>query len=318
MSDNKQKASWWIVIAFMIVPFSVSLVSALHVVSFFELSNYKAISIVLAVVFELGALSSLAGIVAMDKINKGTVWAIFILLTTFQMMGNTYYSYDTTTTKMITDSNLIKNFTELFGFSVYDASDIIFVKRIIAILSGAILPIISLCFLDLLMKYITSSNKEEKLENKIEEPAKSIKTEEEPVKPIEEPVKFIKTEEIPVKSIKEPSEPIKPIENTQEDGFNEYVKTKKEKLEKDWINYSELLKVLYKEGTAQNGEELPSYKDFVTMVDEKRFDDSVVKIFLTICNYLSITKVSGEQKIALMSYEDAKTKLEGYLAFGNI
>src|SRR3990172_2879487 len=133
MSDNKQKASWWIVIAFMIVPFSVSLVSALHVVSFFELR----------------ALSSLAGIVDMDKINKGTVWAIFILLTTFQMMGNTYYSYDTTTTKMITDSNLIKNFTELFGFSVYDASDIIFVKRIIAILSGAILPIISLCFLDL-------------------------------------------------------------------------------------------------------------------------------------------------------------------------
>lgn len=296
MSNNKQKASWWIIIAFMIVPLVVSLVSTIHVVSFFELSNYAALSVVLAIAFELGALSSLAGLVAMDKINKSTVWMIFILLTAFQMMGNTYYSYDVTTTKMIQDSDLIKNFTELFSFSIYDNSDIIFVKRVIAIFSGAILPVISLCFLHLLMSYIIKSSAKIELnnvnKNNVIEPALEFI-----IEPIAEPI------------LKE---------NSQEEDFGEHLKIKKEKLEKDRAHYSELLKILYKEGTAKNGEELPSYKDFVNMVDKNKFDDSVIKIFLTLCNYLSITKVSGEQKIALKSYEEAKTTLEGYLAFGNI
>jgi hypothetical protein len=303
MSDNKQKASWWIVIAFMIIPAITSVVSSIHVVSFFELSNYFIISVVLAIAFELGALASLAGIVVMDKISKSTVWIIFILLTAFQMMGNTYYSYNTTTIKMVKDSGLIKNFTELFGFNIYDVSDVIFVKRVIAILSGAILPIISLCFLDLLMKYVTSSNKIEL----IIQPVKDAKE-----KSITEPVNKA-TEEI----IKEP-EPVIVKENSQEENFEEHLKIKKEKLEKDRAHYSELLKILYNNGVSKNGEELPSYKDFVNLVDTNKFDDSVIKIFLTLCNYLSITKVSGEQKIALKSYEEAKTTLEGYLAFGNI
>ena len=41
-------------------------------------------------------------------------------------------------------------------------------------------------------------------------------------------------------------------------------------------------------------------------------------MFLTLCNYLSITKVSGEQKIALTSYEGAKKMLDGYLTLGNL
>ena len=104
----------------MIVPLVTSLVSTIHVISFFELSNYTTLALILAVAFELGALSSLAGLVAMDKISKSTVWVIFILLTMFQMMGNTYYAYDTTTFKMGTNAGLIKNFTELFGFDIYE------------------------------------------------------------------------------------------------------------------------------------------------------------------------------------------------------
>ena len=172
MSNNKQKASWWIIIAFMIVPLVTSLVSTIHVISFFELSNYATLALILAVAFELGALSSLAGLVAMDKISKSTVWVIFVLLTLFQMMGNTYYAYDTTTIKMGHAPNLIKNFTELFGFDIYDASDVIFVKRIIAIFSGAILPVISLCFLHLLVSYVvksSSTKEEEENTDKIED-----------------------------------------------------------------------------------------------------------------------------------------------------
>ncbi len=295
MANNKQTASWWIIVAFMIVPLVTSFVSTIHVVSFFELSNYATLAIILAVAFELGALSSLAGLVAMEKISKSTVWTIFILLTAFQMMGNTYYSYDTTTTKMISDSHLIKNFTELFGFDIYDNSDVIFVKRIIAIFSGAILPVISLCFLHLLMSYVMKSSK---LENKSE---LGIKIE-----------PAIESEIISVPEISaEHTEP--DIINPIKQNFDEHVKLKIEKLEKDRINYSELLKILYKDGSIQEGQELPTFKEFVEMVDSNLYNIDTIKMFLTLANYLNISKVSKDMKIALKSYEEAKNTLEGYL-----
>jgi hypothetical protein len=294
MANNKQTASWWIIVAFMIVPLVTSFVSTIHVVSFFELSNYATLAIILAVAFELGALSSLAGLVAMEKISKSTVWTIFILLTAFQMMGNTYYSYDTTTTKMISDSHLIKNFTELFGFDIYDNSDVIFVKRIIAIFSGAILPVISLCFLHLLMSYVMKSSK---IEIKSESDVKL-----EPVKESE----IISSE---LENSTENIEPISPVKQN----FDEHVKSKIEKLEKDRVNYSELLKILYKDGSIQEGQELPTFKEFVEMVDSNLYNIDTIKMFLTLCNYLNISKVSKDMKIALKSYEEAKTTLEGYL-----
>lgn len=304
MSNNKQKASWWIIAAFMIVPLVTSIVSTIHVISFFELSNYTNLAIILAVAFELGALSSLAGLVAMDKISKSTVWAIFILLTAFQMMGNTYYSYDTTTTKMVQNSDLIKNFTELFGFSIYDNSDVIFVKRIIAIFSGAILPIISLCFLHLLMSYVIKSTNQEP----------------EIVAPVNDDLKLdetnIESNDKELNHLEKSNNSLKP--NAQQEEFVEHLKLKKEKLEKDRINYTELLKVLYRDGKAQKDEELPSFNEFVKLVDLNKFNTDTIKTFLTLCNYLSITKVSKEQKIALMSYDDAKSYLDNYLNLGNV
>ena len=210
MSNNQQKASWWIIISFMIVPLVTSLVSTIHVVSFFELSNYYTLSIILALAFELGALSSLAGLVAMDKISKSTVWVIFVLLTAFQMMGNTYYAYDTTTSKMASDSGLIKNFTELFGFDIFDNTDVIFVKRIIAIFSGAILPVISLCFLHLLVSYVVKTS--------------GSNTKKETIS--------LENEEIELQ------------ENSQKEEFKEFLEKTKNKLDEEKSTYSELLNIV--------------------------------------------------------------------------
>jgi len=281
MSNNKQKASWWIIIAFMIVPLVTSLVSTIHVISFFELSNYATLALILAVAFELGALSSLAGLVAMDKISKSTVWVIFVLLTLFQMMGNTYYAYDTTTIKMGHAPNLIKNFTELFGFDIYDASDVIFVKRIIAIFSGAILPVISLCFLHLLVSYVVKSS--------------STKEEEENTD---------KIEDLTIGNVQE---------NNTEEGFDNFLENKKKKLEKDKSNYSELLKIWYKDGQINQGEELSTYPEFIETVGNKYSTDTI-KIFLTLCHYLDISLVNGKERVATKSYEDAKIALENYMS----
>ena len=97
-----QKLSSWfkdnyrgiIITCLAVVPLIVSLISTVHVVNFFKLSNFEWLAITLAIAFEIGALSSLAALAVMDKINKYSLWAIFILITLMQMMGNTYYAFD--------------------------------------------------------------------------------------------------------------------------------------------------------------------------------------------------------------------------------
>lgn len=154
MLNNKKTLFWLILSSFLLIPLIVSVISSIHVINFFELSNFTGLAIALSISFEIGALSALAGLVVMDKINKNVIYFIFILLTAYQMMGNTYYAYDMLSQKMLIEPNLIKNWTELFGF---ETDDTILMKRIISIISGAILPIVSLCFLDLSVDYIKKS-----------------------------------------------------------------------------------------------------------------------------------------------------------------
>jgi len=120
-----------------------SLISTIHSIDFFKLSNPQWLAITLAIAFELGAAASLAAIVFLDRINPIIVWGLFIILTLFQMMGNTYYAY----------ANLkdFKAWVELFNMV---EEDIIFQKRILAIISGALLPIIALGFIKSLVDYI--------------------------------------------------------------------------------------------------------------------------------------------------------------------
>ena len=160
MQKNKKTLFWLILSSFLLIPLIVSVISSIHVINFFELSNYTGLAIALSVSFEIGALSALAGLVVMDKINKNVIYFIFILLTAYQMMGNTYYAYDMLSAKMIGNPNLIKNWMELFGF---ETDDTILMKRVIAIISGAILPIVSLCFLDLSVDYIKKSSQSNEL-----------------------------------------------------------------------------------------------------------------------------------------------------------
>jgi hypothetical protein len=204
MQKNKNTLFWTILGSFLLIPLIVSVISSIHVINFFELSNYKSLAIALSVSFEIGALSALAGLVVMDKINKNVIYFIFVILTLYQMMGNTYYAYDMLSQKMIIDPNLINNWTELFGF---ETDDLVLMKRIIAIISGAILPIVSLCFLDLSVDYIkknisNSENPKEDLKKKfltnkteiVEEPIVELIEETKKPEPIiEEPIVLNKT-----------------------------------------------------------------------------------------------------------------------------
>jgi hypothetical protein len=91
--------------------------------------------------------------------NKTIVWALFITITLMQMQGNMYYAF--------------QNLTEYSGWvELFDLieEDVNTQKRILAFVSGAILPLVALGFIKSLVDYIkpeevvSSEKKEEKSE----------------------------------------------------------------------------------------------------------------------------------------------------------
>ena len=144
MGSNTVK--YFIISTFVTLYLLVSIISTIHVISFFELSNPQWLAISLAIAFEIGAAASLASLITLDKMNKGVVWGLFIILTLMQAMGNTYYAY-------INLENF-QGWIELFGLS---EEDLIYQKRILSIVSGAILPVVALGFIKALVDYIKPS-----------------------------------------------------------------------------------------------------------------------------------------------------------------
>ena len=121
----------------------VSIISTIHVIDFFELSNPYWLAVTLAIGFEIGAAASLASLVILKKMNKTLVWALFITITLMQMQGNMYYAFIN-----LTDFG---SWSELFDLIDEDLID---QKRILAFVSGAILPLIALGFIKSLVDYI--------------------------------------------------------------------------------------------------------------------------------------------------------------------
>ena len=130
----------------------VSVISTIHVIDFFELSNPYWLAVTLAIGFEIGAAASLASLVILKKMNKTIVWSLFIAITLMQMQGNMYYAFIN-----------LENFTgwsELFDLIEEDLID---QKRILAFVSGAILPLIALGFIKSLVDYIKPEEEEDEI-----------------------------------------------------------------------------------------------------------------------------------------------------------
>jgi hypothetical protein len=107
------------------------------------LSNPSWLAISLAIAFEVGAAASLASLITLEKMNKGIVWGLFIILTLMQAMGNTFYAF--------THLANFQGWIELFGLV---DEELIYQKRVLSIVSGAILPIVALGFIKSLVDYI--------------------------------------------------------------------------------------------------------------------------------------------------------------------
>ena len=128
----------------------VAFVSISHVTTFYGLTNPFSWAIYLSVAIEIAALGALAGISA----NMGRfVYVPFLIVTFIQFVGNVFFAYSF----IDPTGNLFKQWVELAGplletFGV-DITDMLAQKRWLALISGGMLPLISLTFAHMLVKY---------------------------------------------------------------------------------------------------------------------------------------------------------------------
>jgi hypothetical protein len=139
-----------IITAFLIPIITVAIVSISHVTKWYGISNPISWSVYLSIGIEIAALSALAAISA----NMGKkVYFPFAVVTLIQFIGNVFFAYtyiDINGQSFRDWVDLVLPLTELMGV---DSTDLVGNKRFLAFFAGGMLPIISLSFLHMLVKF---------------------------------------------------------------------------------------------------------------------------------------------------------------------
>ena len=139
-----------IIAAFLIPIITVAIVSISHVTKWYGISNPVSWAVYLSIGIEIAALSALAAISA----NMGKkVYFPFAVVTLIQFIGNVFFAYtyiDINGQSFRDWVDLVLPLTELMGV---DPTDLVGNKRFLAFFAGGMLPIISLSFLHMLVKF---------------------------------------------------------------------------------------------------------------------------------------------------------------------
>jgi len=176
-------------LAFVIPILLVAFVSISHVTSFYGLSNPFTWAIYLSVGIEIAALSALAAV----SVNMGRfVYFPFIIVTFIQMLGNIFFSFTYIDETSQTFQDWISMVGGLFENMGIEITDLNSHKTVLAFLTGGLLPVISLTFAHMLVKF-TEKNKEVEVETiPVREEIKIVFDE---IKKTEEPKKWEPSEE---------------------------------------------------------------------------------------------------------------------------
>ena len=139
-----------IIAAFLIPIITVAIVSISHVTEWYGITNPVSWAVYLSIGIEIAALSALAAISA----NMGKkVYFPFAVVTLIQFIGNVFFAYtyiDINGQSFKDWVDLVSPLTELMGI---DPTDLVGNKRFLAFFAGGMLPIISLSFLHMLVKF---------------------------------------------------------------------------------------------------------------------------------------------------------------------
>lgn len=186
----------------------VAVISLICSTEFFKLAHSGIMSWVLAIGFEIGAMSCLLSTLILPKKKLGLVWFMFIVLTLFQCMGNMYAAF--------VNLENFQDWIDMFGMT---DMELIAQKRVLAGISGVILPLVALGFIRIMADVLQDGHKIEINDEEIEEEPKSLFGETE--KPVEEPKQVeepkVKQQEVklPVKEIMKKTED-KPVQQKEQ------------------------------------------------------------------------------------------------------
>jgi hypothetical protein len=137
-------------VAFLVPILAVAAVSISHVTTWYSLSNPISWAIYLSVGIEIAALSALAAISA--KMGK-KVYFPFGIVTLIQFIGNIFFAYQYIDINSQAFKDWIDLVDPIVSYLGVDSGDVVGHKRFLALFSGGMLPIISLSFLHMLVKF---------------------------------------------------------------------------------------------------------------------------------------------------------------------
>lgn len=139
-----------IITAFVVPILLVAFVSISHVTTFYGLSNPITWAVYLSVGIEIAALSALAAV----SVNMGRfVYVPFFIVTLIQMIGNIFFSFTYIDETGQSFQDWVAMVGGLFENMGVEKTDLNSHKTILSFLSGGLLPIISLTFAHMLVKF---------------------------------------------------------------------------------------------------------------------------------------------------------------------
>ena len=139
-----------IYVAFLVPILTVAGVSISHVTSWYGLSNPFSWAIYLSVGIEIAALSALAAISA--QMGK-KVYFPFGIVTLIQFIGNIFFAYQYININSQAFKDWIDLVDPIVSYLGVESGDPVGHKRFLALFAGGMLPIISLSFLHMLVKF---------------------------------------------------------------------------------------------------------------------------------------------------------------------
>jgi phosphoglycerol transferase MdoB-like AlkP superfamily enzyme len=185
-----------IYVAFLVPIITVAIVSISHVTKWYGLSNPVSWAVYLSVGIEIAALSALAAISA--QMGK-KVYFPFAIVTLIQFIGNIFFAYQFIDVTSESFKDWVDMVDPIVSYLGVESGDPIGHKRFLALFSGGMLPIISLSFLHMLVKFEEEEKKKEtpKLDIPLDELSTVIgkeeaQVEEERYKPTEEDLEELK------------------------------------------------------------------------------------------------------------------------------
>jgi len=139
-----------IYISFLVPILTVAFVSISHVTTWYGLSNPLSWAIYLSVGIEIAALSALAAISA--QMGK-KVYFPFGIVTLIQFIGNIFFAYQYIDVASQSFKDWVDLVDPIVSYLGVESGDPVGHKRFLALFAGGMLPIISLSFLHMLVKF---------------------------------------------------------------------------------------------------------------------------------------------------------------------